>query len=129
MQLAGNCGDRRAYSGQRLVVPARDVLHIRLHTNANNPLAGQSPLEAATLDVADDGAMSAQQLAFYQNQARPSAVLTTDMTLTPQQVDTAARGMERAERRPGAGRHADLDARDQAAFAEHERPGRGRSPR
>ena len=39
------------------VVPARDVLHIRLHT-PRHPLVGESPLTAAGLDVATANAMS-----------------------------------------------------------------------
>lgn len=70
----------------RLIVPARDVLHIRLHTPAH-PLKGVSPLTAAWLDVAAGESMTRQQLAFYTNQARPSTVLTTDMILDKPQVD------------------------------------------
>lgn len=86
--LAGNSVIDELFAGQRLVVPARDVLHVKLHTKANDPLSGLTPLEAATLDVATTAAMSAQQLAFYRNQARPSTVLTTDQGLTAQQITT-----------------------------------------
>ena len=64
----------------RLIVPQRDVLHIRLHT-VRNQLKGESPLIAAALDIAATGAMSQQQIAFYMNQARPSFILTTDQVL------------------------------------------------
>jgi HK97 family phage portal protein len=70
--------------GTRLVVPARDVLHVRL-ASKDNSLLGTSPLEAAALDAAASGAITAQQLAFYRNQARPSQVLTTDKELTAKQ--------------------------------------------
>ena len=69
-----------------LVVPQRDVLHIRLHTT-RDLLKGESPIMAAALDVASGGAIAQQQLAFYLNQARPSQVLTTDQQLTQQQAD------------------------------------------
>src|SRR5262249_4446171 len=68
------------------VVPARDVLHIRLNT-PRHPLIGESPLLAALPDVAAAGAMTQQQLNFYMNQARPSAVLSTDHILTREQTD------------------------------------------
>src|SRR3954467_15744611 len=68
-------------------VPARDVLHIRLDSRDGNPLLGTSPLEAAALDAAASGAITAQQLAFYRNQARQSQVLATDQQLTKLQVD------------------------------------------
>lgn len=70
----------------RLIVPARDVLHIRLHT-PRHPLKGVSPLMAAWLDVCAGESMTRQQLAFYANQSRPSTVLTTEMVLGKEQVD------------------------------------------
>lgn len=68
-----------------LMVPARDVLHVRLHTT-RHPLRGESPIVAAALDIAASSAITRQQIAFYVNQARPSTVLTTDMVLTKDQV-------------------------------------------
>lgn len=82
--LGGNeIVDRRF--GPKLLVPARDVLHVRLHT-PEHPLKGVTPLLAAALDIAASGAMMTQQLQFFMNQARPSTVLTTDLTLTREQV-------------------------------------------
>jgi len=69
-----------------LLVPARDVLHIRLHTSKYNMLLGQSPIVAAIKDIAANDAIMNQQLNFYLNAARPSTVLTTDMTLDAAQV-------------------------------------------
>jgi len=63
-----------------LIVPARDVLHVRLHT-PRDFLKGESPLTAAALSIAAGDAITAQQLGFYLNQARPSMVLTTDLPL------------------------------------------------
>lgn len=62
-------------------VPARDVLHIRLHT-PTSVLKGCSPILAATLDLAMSGAAMSQQVAFYLNEARPSFILETDEKLT-----------------------------------------------
>src|SRR5262249_52192078 len=65
-------------------VPARDVLHIKLHSNQQSqyhPLMGVSPLVSAALDIATSDAVKAQQLAFFLNQARPSFVLSTDLLL------------------------------------------------
>jgi HK97 family phage portal protein len=80
-----------------LIVPARDVLHIRLHT-PNHPLIGVSPLMAAALDIAAADAMMRQQLAFFSNQGRPSTVLATDMILDRTQVtDLRERWNEQAK--------------------------------
>lgn len=69
-----------------LMVPARDVLHIRLSTSQHHPLRGESPLMSAARDVAVGNAMAMQQLNFYMNQARPGTVLSTDMVLDKDQV-------------------------------------------
>jgi len=68
-----------------LPVPARDVLHVRLHT-PQHPLKGVSPILAATLDLAMSGAALSQQVVFYLNQARPSFMLETDEKLNKQQA-------------------------------------------
>lgn len=66
-------------------VPARDVLHVRLHTPMH-PLKGVSPVLATVLDRALSGAALNQQIAFYLNQARPSFMLETDQQLTKDQA-------------------------------------------
>jgi HK97 family phage portal protein len=67
-------------------IPARDVLHIRLHT-PRHPLKGVSPILATTLERAMAGAALNQQIAFYINQARPSFMLETEEKLTKEQVN------------------------------------------
>jgi phage portal protein BeeE len=60
-------------------LPARDVLHVRLHT-PRHPLKGVSPILATVLDQAMSGAALNQQIAFYLNQARPSYILSRRKT-------------------------------------------------
>jgi HK97 family phage portal protein len=85
--LAGNNVIAQRMEGEQnisLVVPQRDVLHVRLHTPESKhpfPLRGETPLIAAYADIATSQAISNQQIQFYQNEARPSAVLQTDMAL------------------------------------------------
>lgn len=71
---------------ETLIVPARDVWHMRLKT-PRHPLIGETPLMAAAPQMAAGNAALAQQVQFYLNQARPSFVLTTDIQLTQQQAD------------------------------------------
>lgn len=66
-------------------VPARDVLHVRLHT-PRHPLKGESPILAAALDLAMSNAALAQQVQFYINQSRPSFLLTTDVVMKREQA-------------------------------------------
>lgn len=68
-----------------LPIPARDVLHLRLHT-PQHPLKGVSPILATVLERAMAGAALNQQVAFYINQARPSFILETDEKLTADQA-------------------------------------------
>lgn len=82
--LSGNEIVDRQY-GNSLVVPAREVLHIKLHT-PRHPLKGESPLDAAALQLSAGNAALSQQVNFFLNQSRPSFVLTTDQLLTLQQV-------------------------------------------
>lgn len=66
-------------------IPAREVLHVRLHTPMHT-LKGVSPLLANQLSLALSGAAMNQQIAFYLNQARPSFMLETDEKLTREQI-------------------------------------------
>lgn len=66
-------------------IPARDVLHVRLHTPIH-PLKGESPVLSTVLERAMSGAALNQQVAFYLNQARPSFMLETDEKLTRDQT-------------------------------------------
>jgi HK97 family phage portal protein len=89
-RLAGNQIIERRLNNEPLVVPQRDVLHVRLHADRSRrypfPMWGQTPLLAALGDVGVSEAINQQQLNFYLNQARPSAVLSTDLVLDKDQV-------------------------------------------
>lgn len=83
-------------------VPARDVLHVRLHTPID-PLRGESPLMAAALDVAATDAALSQQVAFLRNEAKPSIMLATDTILTREQVKDLRAAWDEQTRGAGAG--------------------------
>jgi HK97 family phage portal protein len=85
-RLSGNDIINRRIQSSQLVVPARDVLHIRLATDRDS-LIGVSPLQSVAMDMMTSGAINNQQIQFYTNQARPSFILTTDMVIDKDQVD------------------------------------------
>lgn len=87
-QLWGNDIIERRVGPEPLIVPARDCLHIRLNVTRRypTPLIGESPLVAAMGDVTVSNAIAMQQSNFYMNEARPSAVLSTDLVLDKDQV-------------------------------------------
>jgi HK97 family phage portal protein len=67
-------------------VPARDVLHVRLHT-PRHPLKGESPILSAALDLGMYNTALQQQITFFQNQARSSFILGTDQPFSNDQND------------------------------------------
>jgi HK97 family phage portal protein len=67
-------------------VPARDVLHVKLHTPTINPLRGETPLAAAALSIAASNNAMAQSANFYANMSRPSGVLQSDKEFTRPQI-------------------------------------------
>lgn len=83
-------------------IPARDVLHVRLHT-PQHPLKGVSPILATALDLTMAGAALNQQIAFYINQARPSFMLETDEKLTEDQAKMLRASWERQTTGENAG--------------------------
>jgi HK97 family phage portal protein len=94
-RLAGNhvigyrLGGTAGSAGEPILVPQRDVLHLRLQASQSRwpyPLIGETPLASAMAEVYTQEAILNQQAGFYRNQARPSAVLSTDLTLDKDQV-------------------------------------------
>jgi HK97 family phage portal protein len=69
-----------------IVVPARDVFHVKLAT-PRHPLVGETWLAALALELFQRGAINNASSTFAQNMSRPSGVLSTDLTLTKAQVD------------------------------------------
>ena len=67
------------------LVPARDVLHVRLHT-PRHPLVGVSPIENLALTMAANAAITRSQAAFYNRMSRPSGVLSTEERLNKTQM-------------------------------------------
>lgn len=84
-QLSGNEIAERRFDFNA-PIPARDVLHVRLHT-PRHPLKGESPILATVLERAMATSALNQQVVFYINQARPSFMLETDQQLTKEQTD------------------------------------------
>jgi HK97 family phage portal protein len=87
--LGGNDVMAKMLNEEYLVVPMRDVLHIRLHVEKKRyptPLVGESPIISAYGDIGVSEAIARQQTQFYMNEARPSAVLSTDLVLDKDQV-------------------------------------------
>jgi HK97 family phage portal protein len=83
-------------------IPARDVLHVRLHT-PQHVLKGASPILATVLERAMAGAALNQQVAFYINQARPSFMLETEEKLSTAQIQLLRENWDRQTTGENAG--------------------------
>ena len=84
-------------SDNSLIVPARDVLHIKLDTR-RNPLIGETWLSALAPEIASCSAMSNSATTFNSNMSRPSGVLTTDLQIKRPDVEALrARWNEQAK--------------------------------
>jgi len=68
-----------------MMVPAREVLHMRSHT-PRHPLMGESPLRAAALALGINVTLSGSQAAFFNRMSRPSGIISTDQALTRKQI-------------------------------------------
>lgn len=100
-QLGGNeIIDRRF--GTLPLVPARDVLHVRMHT-PRHILRGETPLMAAAMDVAAGNIMLQRQIDFFTNRAQPSFILSSDEEMTPEQIAELRGAWDRQTRGENAG--------------------------
>jgi HK97 family phage portal protein len=100
-ELGGNPVIDKAIPDMDLV-PARDVLHIKMNQEKYG-LRGLSPLLAIMRDMTLTDAIASQQINFYLNQARPSHILTTDLRLDKDQVEVLRQKWDEQSRGVGIG--------------------------
>lgn len=99
--LSGNEIVERRFD-MSMPIPAREVLHLRLHT-PRHPLKGASPILAAALDLELSGAALSQQVSFYLNGARPSIMLETDQKLDKKEAEDLRQRWDAQTRGENAG--------------------------
>lgn len=92
---------------QSLVVPAADMLHIRMQT-PRSPLIGETPLVAAALSVDAGNAIHRHLAAFFSNMTRPSGFLKSAGALKAEQAEILRNEWQQAFSNGGAGRVAVL---------------------
>lgn len=68
------------------MVPARDVLHIRINAPVSRPLDGRSPLTYCAMSMCANAQLSSFLNAYLANRASPSYVLSTDVVLNLDQI-------------------------------------------
>ena len=87
----------------RWMVPARDILHFCGPSDPDDPMNGKSPLEAGGIPLAMSQGAGAHFARYYQNMSRPSGVLSTDHTLTAEQVTELRKRWEEHSKGAGLG--------------------------
>jgi len=70
-----------------VLIPARDVLHLRTHC-PRHPLIGEGPLRSAALAAGVNVALSSSQAHFFSQMSRPSGILSTDAVLNRDQIES-----------------------------------------
>ena len=86
-----------------VMVPSRDIMHIRLFC-PRHPLIGASPIEHAASSIAANGAITTHQATFFNNMSRPSGVLSTDMNLNVDQMTQLRKAWEAQSSQMNSGR-------------------------
>ena len=69
------------------LVPARDVLHLRMYC-PRHVLIGESPIKAAAMAAGINVSLAGSQAAFFAQMSRPSGVLSTDQVLNKDQLES-----------------------------------------
>jgi HK97 family phage portal protein len=77
--------DGELYDQPEMLIPAREVVHFRMHT-PRNPLVGESPIKAAAMAAGINVALNRSQMQFFTQMNRPSGVLSTDLQLNADQM-------------------------------------------
>jgi len=83
--LVSQSSDLLTPSEATMMIPARDVMHLRWAT-PRHPLIGEGPFAAAGLAAGILVALTQSQMAFFKNQRRPSGILSTDQPLNRSQM-------------------------------------------
>lgn len=83
--------------------PARDMIHIRLHT-PHDPLRGVSPISAAAASISANNSIVSAQAAFFTNMSRPSGVLSTEEKLNRDQMTMLREAWEQQSTNINSGR-------------------------
>lgn len=78
-----NANDARLFglptSGPGIIVPARDVLHVKLEACRAEPLVGVPPSRHAASAIAAQRALGNQLVSTFGNMNRPAGIIETDM--------------------------------------------------
>ena len=86
-----------------LLIPARDVLHVRLYC-PRHPLVGVSPLRHAAASIAANSAVSRHQATFFNEMSRPSGILYTEERLNREQMTQMRQAWEDQAKGMNSGR-------------------------
>jgi phage portal protein BeeE len=75
-----------AHMNKKRIVPARDVLHVKLEAERGNWLKGVPPLRHASDAIMAQRLIGQQLINFFGNMNRPPGVIETDLNFTKEQI-------------------------------------------
>jgi HK97 family phage portal protein len=87
------------FNSLELVVPARDILHIKIHADASMPLRGRSPIEHAGAAMGLHGTIAAGLQAYHARAGRLGSLLTTDANINATQITQLREAWEKVSTR------------------------------
>lgn len=90
-------------TGQRWIIPQRDILHFCGPSKPNDPKKGESPLVAGGLPIMMSSGGGSYFGRFYKNMSRPSGVLSTENNLTGEQVAELRKRWDEVTKGPNIG--------------------------
>lgn len=96
-------GENPMIGRMEMLIPGRDVLHVKLHT-PRHPLVGMSPIRYAGAALSINQSIGRNQAAFFNNMSRPSGILSTEQALTTEQVNNLRSAWESMTRGMAAGK-------------------------
>ena len=85
-------------SGTSLIVPARDVFHVKLEAKAAEPLVGVPPSRHAASAIAAQRAIGSQLVNTFGNMNRPAGVIETEANIQQGQIDELRKRFDNAWR-------------------------------
>ena len=79
-------GDQVLIKTDDVLIPSRDILHIRMQTSSTDPLKGETPMTSGLLAASAGTSIQKHNAAFFKNFAKPSGTLNTDLELSKEQI-------------------------------------------
>ena len=79
-------GQQSLIKNSELLIPARDILHVRMQTSGSDPLKGETPMMSGLLAASAGTSIQKHNAALFKNMAKPVGTLNTELELSKEQI-------------------------------------------